>query len=523
MTTSGLLPAPAVRDHTSAAAAPARREQRQRSAVAQWKQQLTWFASILTGLVLAVAAASAGALWNVVSEVASAEASTEARTRAAADARIAVIDVDRLLAQMLAQDDPAKVRSAAVASIAAASHLEDAVNALRAALTDSGAVGEMGRLVDAVKGPRVQVIVLARNGQRAEAAAARQAIAGQLQRIDALSAAIVEEQAAQRALAAQERQVLFHHILRALLAVALASAIASLLFYRRLVRRFAPVEQLLDEVAHSARELDAGRQQLDTLNADVQQGNQRLRVLLQRVQGSSRVMTDEAVGSLREVETIGRSCQQSAGMSRQHADEAAAVATQIHSMTERLHQLLATTHSLGKSRSEIAQLAVQIDGISATTRLLSLNAAVEAARAGVAGRGFSVIASSVRKLSEDTQQAALQIRRASEDMTRQLASTTRAVEESSTLMDQGAHRMSALDASARSNQKLLDGMHREVQGFSGSFQRQVDRVQLMNQDSEALAEALEDGLRHERLLDETSASLGQTSTALLQRLTNLQA
>jgi hypothetical protein len=62
-----------------------------------------------------------------------------------------------------------------------------------------------------------------------------------------------------------------------------------------------------------------------------------------------------------------------------------------------------------------------------------------------------------------------------------------------------------------------------VQGFSGSFQRQVDRAQSMDQESQALAEALEDGDRHVRLLDETSASLTYTSSALLQRLSNLQA
>jgi methyl-accepting chemotaxis protein len=210
-------------------------------------------------------------------------------------------------------------------------------------------------------------------------------------------------------------------------------------------------------------------------------------------------------------------------MSRTHADEAAGVARQIHAATGRLHQLLDTTRALNHSRSEITRFADQIETISATTRLLSLNAAVEAARAGVAGRGFSVIASSVRSLSEDTQQAAIQIRRASEDITRQLGATTAALQETSAVMDDGAGRMAALDGSARSNQALADGMHNEVQGFSDSFQRQMDSIQSMDQESQALAEALQEGDQHVRLLDQTSASLAQTSSALMQRLANLQA
>lgn len=506
-----------------APASAARPVARPRSAVGRWKRQLTWFAAAVTGLVLVVAVASAAAMWHVIGEVARAEAVDEPRSRAAVDSRIAVVEVERLLAQTVAEEDPARVRAVAVASIAAAARLEDAVTALRAALPGNANVAEMIRLVEGVKEPRVQVIVLARKGDRAAASAAREAIAEPLRQIDAVSTKILEEQAASRQRAGLERAALFRQMLSALVVAGLLSAGAGLLFYRRLLRRFAPVEQLLEEVAHSATELEAGGRQLDGLNGEVQQSNQTLRVLLERFQGASQATTQEAEACLQDIGKLGQTCQASAGMSRQHAEEAAAVASQIHATTGRLHELLATTQALSHSRSEIARFADQIEMISSTTRLLSLNAAVEAARAGAAGRGFSVIAKSVRTLSEDTQQAAMQIRRASEDITRQLGATTDAVQDTSALMDEAAGRIAALDSSARSNQALADGMHDEVQGVRGSFQRQVDRVQAMDQESQGLAAALEDGDRHVRLLDETSASLTQTSSALLQRLSNLQA
>lgn len=506
------------------ATAPAREHSgRPRSAVARWKRQLSWFAAAVTALVVLVAGASGAAMWHVIRQVAVAEAEDEARSRAAVDARLAVLQVDRLLAQMVAEEDPGKVRTAAVASIAAASRLEDAVTALRAALPDQPAVAEMGGLVDGVKAPRVRVMVLAREGKRAEASAAREAIAEPLQRIDAVSAAILEGQAADRVRAAGERAALFANLLYGLVAAGVLSALAGVLFYRRLMHRFAPVEQLLEEVAHSAAELAAGGRRLDELNSEVQQSNQRLRVLLERFRGASQAMTQEAEGCLGDLAQLGQTCRASAGMSRQHAEEAALVASQIHATTGRLHKLLETTRSLGHNRSEIARFADQIEVISSTTRLLSLNAAVEAARAGAAGRGFSVIASSVRRLSEDTAEAALQIRRASEDIVQQLGATSSAVQETSAVMDAGAGRIAALDTSARSNQALADGMHEEVEGFRGSFQRQVERVQSMDHESQVLAGALEDGDRHARLLDETSAALSHTSSALLQRLSNLQA
>ncbi|GAC1600486.1 MAG: hypothetical protein NVS3B2_02680 [Ramlibacter sp.] len=494
-----------------------------RSVVARWKRELSGFAVLVTGLVVVVAVASGAAMWQIISQVTDAQAVDATQSRAAIDSRIAVVEVERLLVQTISEDDPAKVRATAVASIAAASRLEDAVTALRTALPQNANVAEMSRLVDSVKGPRVNVIVLARQGARTEALSASKAIAEQLQRIDALSTAILEDQAASQERAGHERTALFQRMLYALLAAGLLSAVAGLLFSRRLLQRFLPVEQLLEEVARRGQELDAEGRQLDSVNRGVQESNQRLRGLLERFQHASHAMTQEAQTCLQDIGQLGRTCQTSAGMSRTHAQEAAGVASQIHATTGRLHQLLETTRALNHSRSEITRFADQIETISATTRLLSLNAAVEAARAGVAGRGFSVIASSVRSLSEDTQQAAMQIRRASEDITRQLGATTAAVQETSAVMDDGAGRMAALDSSARSNQALADGMHSEVQGFSDSFQRQMDSIQSMDQESQALAEALEEGDRHVRLLDQTSASLAQTSSALMQRLANLQA
>lgn len=64
---------------------------------------------------------------------------------------------------------------------------------------------------------------------------------------------------------------------------------------------------------------------------------------------------------------------------------------------------------LGERSKEIGQIVATISGIAGQTNLLALNAAIEAARAGEQGRGFAVVAEEVRKLAEQSQEAAKKI------------------------------------------------------------------------------------------------------------------
>lgn len=83
--------------------------------------------------------------------------------------------------------------------------------------------------------------------------------------------------------------------------------------------------------------------------------------------------------------------------------------TAMKRIEETVQQSAGVVAKLGDRSKEIGQIVDTISGIAGQTNLLALNAAIEAARAGEMGKGFAVVAEEVRKLAEQSQEAAEKI------------------------------------------------------------------------------------------------------------------
>lgn len=116
---------------------------------------------------------------------------------------------------------------------------------------------------------------------------------------------------------------------------------------------------------------------------------------------------DQAESSIRAVTGL-------TDLANEKAGQGNAVVTEAIRQMSLVQQSVKTSaevvNSLGEKSNEIGQIVKLITEIAGQTNLLALNASIEAARAGEQGRGFAVVAGEVRKLAEQTTDAAAQIR-----------------------------------------------------------------------------------------------------------------
>jgi methyl-accepting chemotaxis protein len=230
----------------------------------------------------------------------------------------------------------------------------------------------------------------------------------------------------------------------------------------------AGLQEMVINIANEASQVEQGAGQsskrVTAVQANVVEGAERTRSTAAATEEMSATSAEIA----RNAETAAGEAEKARGQAQDGSTAMQQVAQEAQTMEAQMSQLQESVDAIEAKGRSMDKVIGVINEIAEQTNLLALNAAIEAARAGEAGRGFAVVADEVRQLASKTQHSTAQIRK---------------------LLDDNRHSNQALVSSMEQVAETTGTMRQSVDDTEQVIRLMSENVELMNEMVDQIAHA----------------------------------
>jgi methyl-accepting chemotaxis protein len=226
----------------------------------------------------------------------------------------------------------------------------------------------------------------------------------------------------------------------------------------------AAIGSLMTGVANNVKVLTSTSERLSTMTNRIATG-------AEESSAQAELVADAAGGVSLNVQTVATGAQEMGSSIREIEVNTRGAATVTAKAIAAMQASTATVSQLGESSRMIGDVVKTISSLAEQTNLLALNATIEAARAGEAGKGFAVVASEVKDLSQGTARATEDISRRVEAIQTDTANAVLAIAEASAVIAQMNEFQTTISSAVEEQTMTTSAMNDSVdQAAEGSAQ-----------------------------------------------------
>lgn len=226
---------------------------------------------------------------------------------------------------------------------------------------------------------------------------------------------------------------------------------------------FAPIRQSIEKIIVS---LNSTLSQISISSQQVAAGSEQMSSGAQELAHGAAEQASSSEELAASIVEISQRVQENASHSQQASAEMGETIREIQQGGTQMKKLVEAMNKIAGTSGEIAKIIQTIEDIAFQTNILSLNAAVEAARAGSAGKGFAVVADEVRNLASKSAAAA-------KDTTALIQSTVAAIETGDKMVAETEKALTQISVKAESVAKLVNEIA-EASEFQASSIEQIN-------------------------------------------------
>ena len=260
------------------------------------------------------------------------------------------------------------------------------------------------------------------------------------------------------------------------------------------------LKQLVDHMGETTQSLRAEANRLEEISAETQQGVDVMRQASAVISEGAAQQAKDTESASESIEVMGGLITQTNGEAQQlgkQADEMRGasgeagtaidalkgVSDRVSEVVQDVEQMMTQTN---ESAGQIREASDLISGIADQTSLLSLNASIEAARAGPAGHGFAVVAEEIRKLADQSDEASRRIRETIENLLSDFAGVVRSMQQMREVIDQQNSHIRSTETTVKD---VVDGLGRTAQGI-GTILGEMERLEAARGDVDGVIASL---------------------------------